>query len=104
MVCVATQPLAKAFNTTTLRKNSRRDLKRGKLRTNLKGSTEIRDHRSMMKPCRLGLSLLVDLLHFVILTLRANSSLAAENLFLRKQLAFTRNAASSLAGPTIKHA
>jgi putative transposase len=37
-------------------------------------------------PC--WLNLFADLLHFLVLTLRAKSSLAAENLFLRKQLAF----------------
>ena len=40
---------------------------------------------------RTGLSwlrILVDLVHFVCLGLRSRSSLAAENLFLRKQLAF----------------
>jgi hypothetical protein len=36
----------------------------------------------------LGLNLMADFLHFVILSLRSRSSLAAENLFLRKQLAF----------------
>jgi putative transposase len=36
----------------------------------------------------LGLNLLADLLHFVVLSLRSRSSLAAENLFLRKQLGF----------------
>jgi putative transposase len=38
----------------------------------------------------LGLNLLADLLHFIVLSLRSRSSLAAENLFLRKQLAFYR--------------
>jgi len=42
----------------------------------------------MMKSCLLGLKLLADLLHFVVLGLRSKSSLAAENLFLRKQLTF----------------
>jgi putative transposase len=40
---------------------------------------------------RTGLSwlrILADLVHFVCLGLRSRSSLAAENLFLRKQLAF----------------
>jgi len=40
-----------------------------------------------MKSCRLGLNLVADLLHFLVLSLRSRSSLAAENLFLRKQLA-----------------
>ena len=44
----------------------------------------------MIKSCRLGLSLLADVLQVMILTLRSNRSLAAENLFLRKQLAFYR--------------
>jgi hypothetical protein len=34
------------------------------------------------------LSILGDLFHFVCLGLRSRTSLAAENLFLRKQLAF----------------
>jgi putative transposase len=42
----------------------------------------------MMKSCLLGLNLLTDLIRYLILTLRSKSSLAAENLFLRKQLAF----------------
>ena len=42
----------------------------------------------MMKSCLLWLHLLADLLYFVILNLRSRNALAAENLFLRKQLAF----------------
>lgn len=42
----------------------------------------------MMKSCLLGLNLFADLLHFVVLNLRSKNSLAAENLFLRKQLAY----------------
>jgi putative transposase len=42
----------------------------------------------MMESCLLGLSLFADLLRFLIFSLRSRSSLAAENLFLRKQLAF----------------
>ena len=42
----------------------------------------------MMKFCSLWLNLFGDLLHFLVLSLRSKSSLAAENLFLRKQLAF----------------
>ena len=42
----------------------------------------------MMKSCLLWLNLLADLLRFLVLSLRSKSSLAAENLFLRKQLAF----------------
>jgi hypothetical protein len=41
-----------------------------------------------MESCLPWLNLFADLLGFLILTLRAKSSLAAENLFLRKQLAF----------------
>jgi hypothetical protein len=41
----------------------------------------------MMKFCLLWLNLFADLLSFLVLSLRSNSSLAAENLFLRKQLA-----------------
>ena len=42
----------------------------------------------MMKSCLLWLNLFADLLRFLVLSLRSKSSLAAENLFLRKQLAF----------------
>jgi hypothetical protein len=42
----------------------------------------------MMKYCLLWLNLSADLLRFLILSLRSRSSLAAENLFLRKQLGF----------------
>jgi hypothetical protein len=55
---------------------------------NLKEETQIKDHRSMMKYCLLWLNLFADLLSFLVLNLRSKSSLAAENLFLRKQLAF----------------
>jgi hypothetical protein len=41
-----------------------------------------------MKSCLFSLKLFADLMRFVRLTL--NTSLAAENLFLRKQLAFYR--------------
>jgi hypothetical protein len=41
-----------------------------------------------MKSCLDWLNLLADLLRFLVLNLRSKSSLAAENLFLRKQLAF----------------
>jgi hypothetical protein len=54
----------------------------------LKEETEIKDHRSMMKYCLLWLNLFADLLRFLVLSLRSKSSLAAENLFLRQQLAF----------------
>ncbi|HEY6362155.1 MAG TPA: hypothetical protein VIX63_13670 [Vicinamibacterales bacterium] len=37
---------------------------------------------------RIALLLVRDLLHFVELTCSSHASLAAENLFLRKQLAF----------------
>ena len=42
----------------------------------------------MMKSCLLWLNVLADLFRFLVLSLRSESSLAAENLFLRKQLAF----------------
>jgi transposase InsO family protein len=42
----------------------------------------------MIELCLLWLNVLADLLRLVVLGLRSNSSLAAENLFLRKQLAF----------------
>jgi putative transposase len=41
-----------------------------------------------MKFCMLWMSLFASMFRFVILTLRSRNSLAAENLFLRKQLAF----------------
>ena len=56
---------------------------------------------------RTGLSwlrILADLVHFVCLGLRSRSSLAAENLFLRKQLAFIKNARSSRDVQTIRPA
>ena len=42
----------------------------------------------MIEFCLLWLNVLADLLRLVVLGLRSNSSLAAENLFLRKQLGF----------------
>jgi hypothetical protein len=42
----------------------------------------------MMKSCLLWLNVFADLLRFLVLSLRSESALAAENLFLRKQLAF----------------
>src|ERR1700676_824433 len=42
----------------------------------------------MMNSCPCWLSLLADLLRFLVLSLRSKTSLAAENLFLRKQLGF----------------
>jgi hypothetical protein len=42
----------------------------------------------VIKFCLLWLNLFADSLRFLILGLRSRSSLAAENLFLRKQLAF----------------
>ena len=44
----------------------------------------------MMKSCLLWLNVFADLLRFLVLSLRSETSLAAENLFLRKQLAFYR--------------
>lgn len=41
-----------------------------------------------MKFCRVWLSLFADLLRFLALGIRSKGALAAENLFLRKQLAF----------------
>ena len=41
-----------------------------------------------MKSCPSWLNLFCDLLRFLVLGLRSKTSLAAENLFLRKQLAF----------------
>lgn len=42
----------------------------------------------MTEFCLLWLNVLADLVRLVVLGLRSNSSLAAENLFLRKQLGF----------------
>ena len=42
----------------------------------------------MIESCLLWLNLVADLLRFLLLGVRSKSSLAAENLFLRKQLAF----------------
>jgi hypothetical protein len=42
----------------------------------------------MIEFCLLWLNLLADLLRLVVLGFRTKSSLAAENLFLRKQLGF----------------
>ena len=42
----------------------------------------------MMKSCLLRLHFFADLVHFLVLHLRSKNALAAENLFLRKQLAF----------------
>jgi|HubBroStandDraft_5_1064220.scaffolds.fasta_scaffold2671353_1 hypothetical protein len=39
----------------------------------------------MMKSCLLWLNVLADLFRFLVLSFRSESSLAAENLFLRKQ-------------------
>ena len=69
------------------RKNYRRDLKRATA-TSLREEIEKKRHRSLMESCLLWLNLFGDLLHFLGLSLRPQGSLAAENLFLRKQLAF----------------
>ena len=45
-----------------------------------------------METCLLWLNLFADLLCLLVLALRSKSSLAAENLFLRKQLAFSPGA------------
>ena len=45
----------------------------------------------MMKSYLLWLNLFGDLLRFSVLSLRSESALAAENLFLRKQLAFYKD-------------
>ena len=42
----------------------------------------------MMKSCLLWQNVVADLFRFLVLSLRSESSLAAENLFLRKQLGF----------------
>src|SRR5712664_359261 len=56
--------------------------------TDLKEEAEIKDHRSMMKYYLLWLNLFADMFRFLVFSLRSRNSLAAENLFLRKQLAF----------------
>jgi hypothetical protein len=42
----------------------------------------------VIESCLLWLNLFADLLRFLLRGLQSKSSLAAENLFLRKQLAF----------------
>jgi hypothetical protein len=49
----------------------------------------------IMRAALSWLRILGDLLHFLCLGLRSRTSLAAENLFLRKQLAFYRERRSS---------
>jgi len=44
----------------------------------------------MMKFCLLWLNLFADFLSFLVLSLRSKSSIAAENLFLRKRLEFNQ--------------
>jgi hypothetical protein len=58
----------------------------------------------MIEFCLLWLNVLADLLRFLVLSLRSESSLAAENLFLRKQLGFYRNVKSDPAEPPLQHA
>src|SRR5271154_2520309 len=93
-----------------------RGLETGEIKTNLERRTStIRGPRSIMRFCLCWLNICGDLLRLVALCLRSKSSLAAENLFLRKQLAFyqerkikprrtDRNAKSSPDEPTIQHA
>jgi hypothetical protein len=76
---------------------------RAKVRPDLKDETKIRNHRSMMRSCLLWLNLVADLLHFVVLNVRSRNALAAENLFLRKQLAFYQERRIGPAGPPIQH-
>jgi hypothetical protein len=57
-----------------------------------------------METCLLWLNLFADLLCLLVLALRSKSSLAAENLFLRKQLAFYQSAESSPNVPPIQPA
>jgi hypothetical protein len=53
----------------------------------------------VIESCLLWLNLFTDLLRFLLLTVRSKSSLAAENLFLRKQLALYQE--QTVAGWTI---
>ncbi len=54
------------------------------------------------RPC--WLTLVADLLRSLALGLRSKTSLAAENLFLRRQLSFYQNAKSDHYGSTIQRA
>jgi hypothetical protein len=54
----------------------------------VKGEIEKEGNRCIMNYCACWLNLFADLLRFLVLSLRSKTSLAAENLFLRKQLAF----------------
>jgi hypothetical protein len=66
------------------------------------GDRKTKGHRWIMKSCPCWLNLLADLLRLLALGLRPRTSLAAENLFLRKQLAFYQErAVSGLDGSTI---
>jgi hypothetical protein len=56
----------------------------------------------MMKSCLLWLSVLANLFRFMVLSLRSESSIAAENLFLRKQLGFYQERKIDPAEPPIR--
>jgi hypothetical protein len=48
---------------------------------------------------RTSFDLVVDVLHLVVLGLRSHARLAAENLFLRKQLRYTSNVRCNRVAP-----
>jgi putative transposase len=70
-----------------LRKNDWPDLKSAEFLANLRGERQ-RGPPFIMSTWLSWLKILGDLVHFLSLSLRPRDSLAAENLFLRKQLAF----------------
>src|SRR5271155_5884856 len=66
-----------------------RQLETGEIKTNLeRRMATVEGPRSIMRSCLCWLNIFGDLLRLVSLGLRSKSSLAAENLFLRKPLAF----------------
>jgi len=77
-------------NSTVLRKNCRAGSKRTKLRQFGGRTSTIKGPRSTMNSSLCWLTIFGDMLRLLVLALRSKSSLAAENLFLRKQLAFYR--------------
>jgi len=71
-----------------LRKNIRFGLEPRIVLRNLEETASTAEGSFIMRTGLSWLRILADLVHFVCLGLRSRSSLAAENLFLRKQLAF----------------
>ncbi len=71
-----------------LRKNYRLDLKDAKFLPILESRSRRQGTTCIMSARPSWLKILDDLIQFLVLCLRSQTSLAAENLFLRKQLAF----------------